>query len=575
MKKLLVFLKKYKKELIGAFLCLMAEDVLELSIPFLMADIIDVGVAQHDRIYILRCGGMMVLFALMAFLLGTTYARLIARGGQGFGAELRRAEYEKIQSFSFANSDRFTHSGLLTRLTSDVNQVQNALTSGLRPLIRGTLNIPLTLTFSFILNRKLAAVFFIALPLLAAGTVFLLSRVHPRFRRMQATLERLNMVIEENLTAIRIVKAYVREDYEGAKFAAAAAEQRHAAFDATATSVLNAPMIQFAMYVSICVILWNGGNLYISDAVSVGDLTGILSYTRQVLNSLTMLSNVFMLINRSTASISRILEVLDEKVDINDEQALSEAEITRGEIEFRHVCFKYDPNAAEDTLADITLHIPAGQTVGIIGGTGSGKSTLIHLIPRLYDIRSGELLIDGMPIRQIPLKHLRDAAAVVLQKNTLFSGTIADNLRWGNPDAAEEQMHAACRDAAIDDFIGTLPEGFNTTLGAKGTGLSGGQCQRLCIARALLKHPKILIMDDSTSAVDIATEAVIRKNIAANYPGLTRIIIAQRISSVMHADLIAVMDDGRIDAIGTHAELLETNRIYREIYSSQLEGALL
>lgn len=575
MKKLLPLLGKFKKELICAFLCLVAEDVLELSIPMIMADIIDNGIANHDTRRILICGGLMVLFAVFAFILGTSYAKLIAKGSQGFGAELRKTEYEKILRFSFTNTNHFTSSGLLTRLTSDVTIVQNALANGLRPLIRASINIPLTLTYSFILNRHLAGIFFIVLPILAAATFLLLRQVHPLYRAMQGTMDRLNQVLEENLTAIQTVKAYVREDYETLKFTEAAVAQRESAEKATRTSSLNSPIVQFMLYLTTCIILWNGGNLYLGNLVTIGELTGILSYTRQVLNSLTMLSNVFMLVNRSTASMSRILEVLNEEIDIDDRDADPEAHVSRGEIEFKNVCFRYDPVAPVDTLSEISLHILPGETVGIIGGTGSGKTTLVQLIPRLYDVTFGELLLDGRPIRAFPLKPLRDAIAIVLQKNSLFSGTIAENLRWGNKIASNQDLQAACRAAAIDDFIESLPDGYETILGQNGAGLSGGQRQRICIARALLKDPKILILDDAASAVDISTENMIRARIAEYHPGMTRIIIAQRISSVMHADRIVVMDDGKINSIGTHEELLKSNLIYQEIYHSQLEGALL
>lgn len=567
-------MRKYRKELGGACLCVIVEAVSELAIPLVMADIIDIGVANRDVHFILIRGAIMLGLALFALLLGVCYARLTAIGGQGFGAELRKMEYEKIQQFSFGNADHFSASGLLTRLTNDILIIQNAITNGLRPLVRSPMLMLVSLTFAFIINWRLAIIFLFTAPALAIILFGIIRSVSPLYHRMQKNMDTLNLVVQENLTAIQIVKAFVREDYETAKFLSASQEQRTTAEKAFAISSLNAPALQLAMYTTICCILWKGGNLYLGGLVTVGDLAGMLSYVLQILNSLMMLSNVFMLMTRSAASASRIIQVLDEKIEIRDESTQNLL-ITRGDIRFDHVWFKYNRDAAEFVLSDLCVHILPGQTVGVIGGTGSAKTSMVQLIPRLYEVTKGELLIDDQPVRAYSLKHLRDAVAFVLQKNTLFSGSIMDNLRWGNESANITKMRDVCRDAMINDFIETLPQGYETRLGAQGAGLSGGQRQRLCIARALLKNPKILILDDSTSAVDVATESEIQHNLSLHYAKMTKIIIAQRITSILHADQIVILEDGRINAIGTHQTLLAGNAIYQEIYHSQLEGALL
>ncbi len=570
----LPYLKKFQKELSLAILCLILEDVVELMIPLILADIMDQGIVPGNINRVVRGCALMLVLALIALLFGRTYARMIAKGGQGFGAELRKAEFEKIQQFSFLNVDHFSSFGLMTRLTGDVQIIQNMITGGIRPAVRGAVSIIVAMAFSFFLDRRLAVIFLIMLPILGGGLFLIVKLTYPLFPKQQASIDTLNLIIQENLTGIQIVKAFCREDHEEAKFLSAAAEQQRIAEKSNRISVLNTPLMQFGVYVTICGMLLYGGHLYMAGLTTIGALTGILTYLRQVLNSMMMVSNVFMLITRSAASAVRVAEVLNEEPDITDAGA-EDIVVHDGDIRFDHVCFKYEPTASEYVLSDICLHFSPGQTIGIIGGTGSAKSSLIQLIPRLYNVTEGRLLIDGKPVEAYPLRHLREAVGVVLQKNTLFSGTIAENLRWGSKDADDTMLSAACRDAAAEDFILGFPDGYKTWLGRHGTGLSGGQQQRICIARALLKAPKILILDDCTSAVDVATEAEIHKNLQEHYPEMTKIIIAQRISSIIDADQIVILQDGKVDAVGTHETLLAGNEIYREIFYSQREGAML
>ena len=570
----LPYLKKYRRELGWAFACLILEDIVELTIPLTLADIMDHGIAAGNvRRVVTGCGWMLVL-AFIALLFGRTYARMIAKGGNGFGAELRKAEFEKTQRFSFLNTDHFSAAGLMTRLTGDVQIIQNMITGGIRPATRGMISIIVAMCYSFILDARLTLIYLVMLPILGIGLFLIVRYTFPLFPKQQASLDRLNLIIQENLTAIQIVKAFCREDHEEAKFLAAAAEQRNITERSARITVLNTPVMQIGVYVTVCGMLLYGGHLYMKGLTTIGALTGILTYLRQLLNSMMMLSNVFMLITRSAASAVRIAEVLNEEPDITDASA-ENIRVTEGDIRFDHVNFKYEPSAPEFVLSDICLHFPPGETIGILGGTGSAKSSLIQLIPRLYEADEGTVLIDGKPVSAYPLDHLREEVGVVLQKNTLFSGTIAENLRWGNAEATMDELREVCRDAAADEFINSLPDGYETVLGRHGTGLSGGQTQRVCIARALLKHPKILILDDCTSALDSATEAKVRRNLKKHYPGMTKIIIAQRITSVMDADRIVLLDDGRVNAVGTHETLLAENRIYQEIYRTQAEGALL
>lgn len=564
-------MEKYRMYAVLSCICVAFETLFELIIPMIMADIIDVGVANGDQAYILERGLQMVFCAGISLVLGIGYARFAALCGQGLGAELRKAEYRKIQEFSFSNTDKFSTSSLVTRLTSDVTLIQNAVSNGIRPLIRAPLMMVTGMILSFLLNAKLALVFFVAAPTLGICLWLVIRKVRPLYTRMQSAIDLVNRMIQENLTAIRVVKAYVREDYEKVKFAQVNQELKSISEKSFRTAVLNMPAMQLVMYTTIICILWFGGKLIFAGEMQVGELTGFLSYVLQILNSLMMISNVFLMLTRAMASGKRILDVLDEEIDLKEDPEAT-GEIKAGEIEFRNVSFKYKKEGKKYVLSNVSFHIEPGQTVGIIGGTGSAKSTLVQLIPRLYDVTEGEILIDQIPVKQYPLKHLREAVAMVLQKNMLFTGTIADNLRWGKEDASEEELMKACRMACADEFLLQMKDGLSSQVEQGGVNLSGGQKQRLCIARALLKRPRILILDDSTSAVDTATEAKIREALQNNLADTTKIIIAQRITSVMHADQILIMEDGKLNDCGTHEELLQRNEIYQEIYYSQQEG---
>ena len=572
LRRIFSYIGSYRKYLVLAVLCITAESLFELIIPLIMADIVDIGVAARDQAYIFRQSGLMLVCAALALGLGIGSAQFAALAGQGLGANLRETEYAKLQQFSFANVDHFQLSSLVTRMTSDVTNIQNSISSGMRPACRGPVMLVAATAVAFSINSRLALVFLVALPTLALCLFLIIRKVRPLYGKMQEAIDLVNRIIQENLTAIRVVKAYVRGDYEIGKFGEVNTNLQTQSERAFRIATTNMAAMQFVMYGTILGILWFGGGMIRTGSMQVGALTGFLSYVLQILNSLMMISNIFLMLTRSLASGRRIIEVLDEEIDITEDQA-EDIEVKRGEIEFRHVYFKYKEEAAEPVLSDITFHIRAGQTVGIVGQTGSAKTTLVQLIPRLYDITSGELLIDGVPVERYPLRHLRDAVAMVLQKNTLFSGTLKENLLWGDKDASQEEIEEACRIAGADEFIGRLENGYDTEMGQGGVNVSGGQKQRLCIARAILKKPKVLILDDSTSAVDTATEARIREQLERKLPDMTKIIIAQRISSVRHADQILVLDDGKIRGMGTHEELLRDNRIYQEIYESQKEGA--
>lgn len=571
LKEFSIYMQKYKCSAILSVICVILETVFELFIPFIMADIIDIGVVNHDKNYIITKGIQMCILALFSLFLGILYARFAAICGQGFGSELRKAEYKKIQQFSFSNMDHFSTASLVTRLTSDITTIQNSISTGIRPLVRSPFMMLMGLLFSFSLNAKLTFVFFIASPILAICLYQIIRHVRPMYRKMQQAIDLVNRMVQENLIAIRVVKAYVRGDYETAKFSSANIQLQTASERAFRIASLNMPAMQFVMYGTIIAILWFGGNLIFMNRMKVGELTGFLSYVLQILNSLMMISNVFMQLTRSMTSGARILEVMKEEIEIT-EKAKENLTITNGEIRFEHVSFKYKKEALEYALYDVSFHIKSGQTIGIIGGTGSSKTTLIQLIPRLYEATKGNVFIDGFLVSHYSLAHLRETIAVVLQKNTLFSGTILENLRWGKETATKEEIETACKIACADEFIKSFPDQYETILGQGGVNLSGGQKQRLCIARALLRNPKILILDDSTSAVDTATETSIREGLTKYLPNTTKIIIAQRISSISYADQIIVMDDGKINEIGTHNTLLKTNAIYQEVYYSQQEG---
>jgi ATP-binding cassette subfamily B multidrug efflux pump len=571
LKRIFSYMKQYKKYACLALLCIAVEAVLELMVPMIMADLIDNGVANGDTAYIYTKGLQMAGCAVLALILGIGSARFSALAGQGLGANIRQAEYEKLQSYSFANIDHFRVSSLVTRLTSDITNIQNSVSTGMRPFGRSPVMLIFASSVAFTINRTLAFVFFVALPILAVLLIIIIMNVRPLYGRMQNAIDLVNRSIQENLTAIRVVKAYVRGDYEVSKFEEVNANLKKESEKAFGIAVLNMPAMQFVMYGTIISILFIGGHLINAGQLKIGELTSFLSYVLLILNSLMMMSNVFLMMTRSLASASRIVEVLDEKIDITDEQA-EDISVKKGSIEFDHVWFKYKKEAKEYVLSDVSFNIEAGQTIGIIGQTGSAKTTLVSLIPRLYDATKGTVRIDGIDVKKYPMRHLRDAIAVVLQKNTLFSGSLLSNLYWGNENASMEEINEACHIACVDEFLDRLPQGYDTDMGQGGVNVSGGQKQRICIARAILKKPKVLILDDSTSAVDTATEAKIREGLAKKLPDMTKIVIAQRISSVKHADQIIILDRGKVAAIGTHETLLANNRIYQEIYESQKEG---
>lgn len=572
LRRIFSYMKQYKKYAYLALLCIAVEAILELMVPMIMADLIDIGVATGDDMYIYKKGVQMVICAILALILGIGSAKFSALAGQGLGANLRKAEYEKLQSYSFSNIDHFRVSSLVTRLTSDVTNIQNAVSTGMRPFGRSPVMLIFATSVAFSINKTLALVFLVALPILATMLIAIIINVRPLYSKMQTAIDLVNRTIQENLTAVRVVKSYVRGDYEYSKFQEVNDNLKNQSQKAFTLAVLNMPAMQFVMYSTILGLLLLGGYLINKGELKIGELTGFLSYVLLILNSLMMMSNVFLMMTRSLASGARIIEVIDEKIDMTDELAQDIA-VEKGSIDFDHVWFKYKENAKEYVLSDVSFHIKAGQTVGIIGQTGSAKTSLVQLIPRLYDANKGTVKIDGVDVKNYPMKHLRDAIAVVLQKNTLFSGTMLSNLKWGDENASMEEIKEACHIACVDEFIDRLPDGYNTEMGQGGVNVSGGQKQRLCIARAILKKPKVLILDDSTSAVDTATEAKIREDLARKLPNMTKIIIAQRISSVRHADQIIILDRGRVNAIGTHESLLANNKIYQEIYQSQKEGA--
>ena len=561
------YFKNYKKYLYLSAVFVILETLFELIIPLIMADIIDIGVANKDRNYILIKGGLMIICALLSLGLGLLYAKTAAKAGQGFGYELRKAQYQKIQEFSFKNTDHFSTSSLVTRLTSDVTILQNAICNGICPLVRAPFMMLTALTMAILINAKLAVVFLIAIPVLATCLIIIMSKVRPLYGKMQRALDSVNSIVQENLIAIRVVKSYVRKDYEQAKFNEVNLNYQQVSRKSFHYAVMNMPCFQFVMYSTIIAILWFGGGMIQVGNMQVGELTGFLSYIMQILNSLMMISNVFLMLTRSLASAYRIQEVFDEEIDIKDEK--SDIKITRGKIIFKNVAFKYDLKAKEYVLNNINLEIEPGETVGIIGGTGSAKTSLVQLIPRLYDITAGDLLIDGHDIKSYGIEHLRDEIAMVLQKNTLFSGTIKENILWGKADASDHELNEVLDIACASEFIDALPKGINTDLGQGGVNVSGGQKQRLCIARALLKKPKILILDDSTSALDTATERKLTDGLAYYLPKTTKIIISQRLSSLAHADKIVILTDGKIDDIGTPEELANRNHIYQDLCKIQ------
>lgn len=569
-KRLLSYLGDYRRDLLIGALLVVVETFFELVIPVLMADLIDVGVEGHDLAYIVRKGVQMGICALLALVTGLLYARFAARSAYGWGANIREAQYRRVQSYAFSNLDRFETSSLVTRMTTDVTVLQNAVNGGLRPMVRSPVMLVMGLGLSFWMNARLALIFVVCAPVLGLTLFLVVRQVAPMYGRLQKAVDQLNNVVQEWLTAIRAVKAFVRGTYEEEKFRDVNRELMETSQRTFHFAVLNLPAFQFTMYTATVLILWFGGGMILEGQLQVGELTGFLSYVLQVMNSFMMISNVFLLLTRSLASAHRIAQVLDEDAALTSpEHAVTE--VPDGSIDFENVSFKYQAGAKEYALSGVNLHIKAGQTVGIMGGTGSSKTTLVQLIPRLYDATEGTVKLGGRDVRAYDLTALRDAVGIVLQKNVLFSGTVRENLQWGDPNADDTALWEACRTACADEFLERMPGGLDADLGQGGVNVSGGQKQRLCIARALLKKPKVLIFDDSTSAVDTATEGKIRAALS-KLQGVTKIIIAQRITSVMDADLIVILEDGKIHAAGTHRQLLAEDPIYQEIYASQMKG---
>ena len=571
-RRMVHYLGRYKLDAVLGLAIIAIETSLELFIPVLMARIIDDGIAQGDVPLILHQGALMLGCALLSLTLGFFYARFAARTAVGLGSNLRQAQYEKIQTYSFGNLDHFQTSSLVTRMTTDITVIQNAVANGFRPCMRGPIMLIMALTYAFSLNRELAGVFLCILPVLGIALAIITWRVSPLYRSLQTSTDHLNAVVQEDLTAMRAVKAYVREPHECEVFAGVNGKLARGATKTFGTAVLNLPVFQASIYTAATLVLLFGGRMIAAGTLTVGELTGFMSYVLQVMNSLMMISNVFLLLTRALTSVKRVGEVLDEKPELAlSAPAAARRTIEDGSVRFEDVSFKYRADAEEEVLEHVSLEIPSGATVGILGGTGSGKSSLVQLIARLYDASAGAVFVGGHDVREYDIVALRDAVGMVLQKNVLFSGTVRDNLRWGNAEATDEELLRACELACADEFLDRIG-GLDGDLGQGGAGVSGGQKQRLCIARTLLKAPRVLIFDDSTSAVDMATEAKIRANLAS-IPGVTCIIIAQRITSVMDADKIFVLDDGRVHASGTHEELLAGDSIYQEIYASQMEHA--
>ncbi len=570
MKRLFGYMGPYKKDMILGALFVMIETGFELFIPIMISNLIDIGVANHDVNYIYVKGVQMALLALGALVTGLLYAHFSAKASYGWGAEIRKAEYARVQQYAFSNLDHFVTSSLITRMTTDVNVLQNMIISGFRPITRGPSLLIMGIGLSFYMNPKLAFVFVVCTPILAIILFLIVRKVAPMYTRLQSIMDRLNQVVQENLTAIRAVKAFVRDEYEEDKFEEVNRDMAKSSETTFHYAVLNLPAFQGIMYTTIVMILWFGGNMILKSELAVGNLTGFLSYVMQVINSLMMLANVFLLLTRSLASAHRIAEILDENIVLTSPEN-GEKKVKDGSIDFENVSFKYREDAREYALENVNLHIPAGQTIGVIGTTGSAKTTLVQLIPRLYDATTGVVRVGGINVHDYDLSVLRDSVNITLQKNVLFSGTVRENLKWGNPFADDETIWKACRAACADEFLSRMPDGLDTMLEQGGNNLSGGQKQRLCIARALLGNAKILIFDDSTSAVDTATEKKIRKALA-DYKDVTKIIIAQRITSVMNTDQIVILDDGKVHRVGTHKELLANDPIYQEIYASQMKG---
>ena len=574
-RKLAPYTKGYRVWIFLGVLCSAGEAVLELLLPKAMSQIVDVGIANGDKEYILAMGLKMILMALASLVMGVGAAGLAAKAGMGFGANVRAAEYAQVQRFSFANIERFSTASLVTRLTNDVSSVQMTLMMGMRMLVRAPVMLITALVMALTISLQLSQVFLVVLPLLLILVAIVIRYVGPFFTALQKSTDDLNLVVQENLNAIRVVKSFVREDREQEKFTQRSETLRQTAERAFSFVVLFVPLVTLIMGGTIMSIMWLGGRYVVGGTMLSGDLIAFFTYASEILMSLMMVAMVMMVLTRSIACGKRIVEVLEEQPEITDSAADPALTVENGDVDFDHVYFKYHKDSDAWNLEDVCLHIESGMTVGILGGTGSAKSTLVSLIPRLYEATEGVVSVGGHDVREYTMEALRQGCAMVLQKNTLFSGTIRENLRWGREDATDAEMEEACRMACADEFISRMPDGYDTHIEQGGANVSGGQKQRLCIARAILRRPRVLILDDSTSAVDTATDARIRAALRQALPGSTKLIIAQRISSVMDADMIVVLDDGKISGAGTHDRLMATNRIYQEVYKSQQEGATI
>ncbi len=564
-------IKEYKWASIATPLFMLLEVLMETLIPYLMASIIDKGVNAGDIGHIYRIGGLMIVAAAIGLLAGMAGGRFGAKASAGLAKNLRESMFGHIQTFSFANIDKFSTAGLVTRLTTDISNIQNAYQMVLRMMMRAPSSMICALIMAFAINRRLASIYLIAVVFLGIILFFIIRHATRYFQMAFPKYDELNASVQENVSAIRVVKAYVREEHETSRFQKASENIYRIFVKAEHNVIVNAPLMQFTVYTCIILISWTGAKMIVSNELTTGELMSLLTYCMNILMSLMMLSMVFVMISMSTASMERVCEVLDETSDLAN-PVNPVHEVADGSISFSHVNFSYKKDSAEPVLKDITLDIRSGETVGIIGATGSAKSSLVSLISRLYDVTAGEVRVGGRNVKDYDMASLRNQVSVVLQNNVLFSGSIYDNLRWGDPNASDEECQRACRLACADDFIRSFPDGYNTHIEQGGNNVSGGQKQRLCIARALLKKPKILILDDSTSAVDTATDANIRRAFRNEIPNTTKLIIAQRISSVQDADRILVLDEGRINGFGTHEELLASNEIYREVYESQTKG---
>ena len=568
---LLKEVKEYKKASIATPFFMILEVAMEMCVPFLMASIIDNGVNKGDMAHIYKVGAIMIVAAVIGLCAGLMGGRLGAKASTGFAKNLREKMFNHIQTFSFSNIDKFSTAGLVTRLTTDITNIQMAYQMSLRMCMRAPASLICAMAMAFYINPRIASIYLIAVILLGIVLVFIMKRATSYFQQAFPKYDEMNAAVQENVSAIRVVKAYVREEQETSKFKKTSENIYKIFVKAEKNIIYNAPIMQLTVYSCILLISWLGAKMIVSNTLTTGELMSLLAYCMNILMSLMMLSMVFVMITMSMAAMKRVAEVLRETSDITNPEAPI-CEVADGSVEFRNVNFAYKEDSEEPVLKDINLRIHSGETIGVMGATGSAKTSLVNLISRLYDVTDGEVLVGGRNVKEYDLESLRNQVSVVLQNNVLFSGTILDNLRWGNMDATEEECREACRQACADEFIQRFPDGYNTYIEQGGTNVSGGQKQRLCIARALLKKPKILILDDSTSAVDTATDARIRKAFAEEIPDTTKFIIAQRVSSVQNADRIIVMEDGQVNGFGTHEELLENNEIYREVYETQTKG---